>query len=783
MVQTIVIRRSGIPGPSGATGATGATGPSAGVVTTFSAISGVAIAMGMTVETAGYAAAGDGGDARYVVDTLAQSIGPSHPLGCIQELTGLWARPIPGGNSSSLRPEQFGAKGDGETDGSGVVTGTNDRAAIQGVATYANAVGITQILFTRRQYNLWAVTRTDPADQKQSTNGETLYFTADMKLFSPGGTILKFLGRTGNSLEDDWYLIKSTAAAGAPDTVWRPCAILLLGDQYPTIPVPHTFRRFSMDGITLEGSCVRTAAEGVFPANTSTGDGWGLDKGIRIQDTVLDQISLRNGGINSFKGELFYVGGYGPDRIDMHNFDMHTTNGDIMNPGGIGKVYASDFEWSNGYQAIEALTGKGHFYSNGRIHNCYKATILGGRIDIGVSGNYAYPNRPTDDTAGWSVLRGCTFSRIENQIAIGSYVDADVTLIDSQIVIGDNTMGARDMRLKVSHITDLVDGMDAVTVNGPHSLTTAVPGAPAGTYIEPPSNILIEVWQSRTFLAESAGRNPGKAFGWNALGYIDPSVRAIVHETLDADNGAQADAANPISFPFVDVKRLTLNAWSGRDFGALWYGSNINADTTLQLRSPAVLIGSSAAAGSIIQLTMPLAPSGGASYGFADGQEVVIVTSTNGVNFVFNGAAGNVRLRANFRALRNNHDWIKFRWSAVNSKWEEVAYHCSTPEATPLAVAYAAAVTLDCRVTRSFEIAALTGNITLNNLSYCKPGDRIEVLLKQDATGGRTIAYGANWKFSGAKVLSAGANVVDRIVGIVRADGATIDAQMLLNFA
>lgn len=55
-------------------------------------------------------------------------------------------------------------------------------------------------------------------------------------------------------------------------------------------------------------------------------------------------------------------------------------------------------------------------------------------------------------------------------------------------------------------------------------------------------------------------------------------------------------------------------------------------------------------------------------------------------------------------------------------------------------VAYSASVTLDCSLYDVFEIGTLTGNITVN-FSGAVNAQRIEVMLKQDATGGREITW------------------------------------------
>jgi hypothetical protein len=59
----------------------------------------------------------------------------------------------------------------------------------------------------------------------------------------------------------------------------------------------------------------------------------------------------------------------------------------------------------------------------------------------------------------------------------------------------------------------------------------------------------------------------------------------------------------------------------------------------------------------------------------------------------------------------------------------------------------------------------LAGNRTLGAPSNTKPGQAGSILITQDATGSRTLAYNAVWKFAGgsAPTASTAANTVDRL--------------------
>lgn len=63
------------------------------------------------------------------------------------------------------------------------------------------------------------------------------------------------------------------------------------------------------------------------------------------------------------------------------------------------------------------------------------------------------------------------------------------------------------------------------------------------------------------------------------------------------------------------------------------------------------------------------------------------------------------------------------------------------------------------------QLLTLSGNITALTLPQPTPGRRLELMLRQDATGGRTVAWPASvkWPAGTAPVLTATANRLDWI--------------------
>jgi hypothetical protein len=103
----------------------------------------------------------------------------------------------------------------------------------------------------------------------------------------------------------------------------------------------------------------------------------------------------------------------------------------------------------------------------------------------------------------------------------------------------------------------------------------------------------------------------------------------------------------------------------------------------------------------------------------------------------------------------------------------------------PVVVPFAANQVLDFNTGLNFDIAAATAAFTLANPNNAKSGQSGRIRLPQDATGGRLITYGTNWKGPGgaaANVLSTAANAVDMLYYFVRS-AAEIEYALAKAFA
>jgi len=79
-----------------------------------------------------------------------------------------------------------------------------------------------------------------------------------------------------------------------------------------------------------------------------------------------------------------------------------------------------------------------------------------------------------------------------------------------------------------------------------------------------------------------------------------------------------------------------------------------------------------------------------------------------------------------------------------------------------VALTDASTIASDFQNTDNFTVT-LGGSRTLGNPSNLKAGQSGSIIITQDATGGRTLAYSSYWKFAGgsAPVLTTAANAVD----------------------
>ena len=95
----------------------------------------------------------------------------------------------------------------------------------------------------------------------------------------------------------------------------------------------------------------------------------------------------------------------------------------------------------------------------------------------------------------------------------------------------------------------------------------------------------------------------------------------------------------------------------------------------------------------------------------------------------------------------------------------------------------ATTITPDFAAANNFTVT-LGGNRTLANPTNLVAGQSGVIFVNQDATGGRTLAYGSYWKFTGgtAPTLTTTASAVDVLAYVVQSS-SRIDAQLITNLS
>lgn len=148
------------------------------------------------------------------------------------------------------------------------------------------------------------------------------------------------------------------------------------------------------------------------------------------------------------------------------------------------------------------------------------------------------------------------------------------------------------------------------------------------------------------------------------------------------------------------------------------------------------------------------------AYDGAAGSLTIAVTATSGAGTI---AAWTIGLSAP----------MQFLAAAAADLWAGTSSTLATTPAglaaaaAPQALVDAATITPDFASGLNFTVT-LGGNRTLANPVNAQPGDSGVIVVTQDGTGGRALAYGSPWKFAGGVTpLSAAAGAIDVIAYLV----------------
>lgn len=108
--------------------------------------------------------------------------------------------------------------------------------------------------------------------------------------------------------------------------------------------------------------------------------------------------------------------------------------------------------------------------------------------------------------------------------------------------------------------------------------------------------------------------------------------------------------------------------------------------------------------------------------------------------------------------------WTQMAASVTGALLNAINVFTKNQSVTPVPLTDAAGIAVDAFLSNNFKVT-LGGNRTLANPTNLTDGMVLNFVIKQDAAGNRTLAYGSMYDFgaSGVPVLSTGANKIDFI--------------------
>ena len=261
-----------------------------------------------------------------------------------------------------------------------------------------------------------------------------------------------------------------------------------------------TFDLISVENVVVDGG---------FAGDTvSNRDSNVSDKGFRVQDTQVERVIMRNVELRNFAGEIYYIGGLGPQIQEVVDCHFHGSPQCSWNPGGTGKVVATNLQAGRGYQVAEVLGGKGHTYDGGRFYDSGAggATFLGGPSP-GFRENYPYSFAYWDGSGDrpWVTFNGTVFDTTP-AVQLACWMRGKIVTIDTPVWLLHNVGHLRDLDLQIESRVNRSSNFEALGLFGPPDLNTQVHGAPIGTYIQAPSDMALKVHCVQTENAMTAGR-------------------------------------------------------------------------------------------------------------------------------------------------------------------------------------------------------------------------------------------------------------------------------------
>ena len=597
------------------------------------------------------------GAATYIADALADEVMlAAFPDFVFRTANGRIFRLLP--QAGSLSVEQGGGRGDGTTD---------DRDAIQAAIDYAGKVGAREVRFESLRYRIDCPIRTSPAESTRAEDGHPLVVGSSLALrgCAREPSILDFRGVDGADPDLNWQVVPRSVADPSP-AVWRGGGLFVQGDPADPAPGPRKVARLELERLVFRGNRTRTG-NGDWPADPASGDGWDIsDKAFWLQDCHAGTIMLRDVEMTGWRGEIFYLAGPSKavKRLELDRCRFLTTNGSAFNPGVDCDLLATDCEFGDASQAQEDTAKNRARYVRCSWRDCPQMTFGSGPAN-GVLYNISYPTRDESAPVPASELDHCRFERIGN-LNIASWVRGNIVTLDTTVIVdGVLSQAVRDIDLSIDAWLDQGSDREALILYGPATLAEPVTGAPAGTYIQPPTQVRVTIRHYRTALAAERGHH------WHGVAWQGHIARDCVIDVEGEHGHARTPTGgpDPLSMPLVRF-------WGSPSLAYVPHGWTpappITASGSFAPPGPVAVIDT----GSDIAVTvaLPACPRGGDAFGYAEGQVVRLAKEFDRGSITFAKGLSPSMAMTSSRTLDLGDDWIEFTYNRTRARWEETGF-------------------------------------------------------------------------------------------------------------
>ena len=241
------------------------------------------------------------------------------------------------------------------------------------------------------------------------------------------------------------------------------------------------FDLISIENVVVEG--------GFSEGSQGHGDVNLTDKGFRIQDTDVERVFMRNVELRNFGGEIYYIGGLGPKLQEIEDCHFHGSPQCAWNPGGVGKVVATNLQAGRSRQAAEVVGGHGHTYLGGRFYEASGCTFLSGPKP-GFHPDYPYSYAYWDGVGDKPLMTfKDTLFDTTPAVGLSAWMRGNIVTIDTPVWLNPQVGHLRDWDLAIESRVDRGGGFEALGLFG---------GYPDVALRQPPSDLNIRVNCVRT---------------------------------------------------------------------------------------------------------------------------------------------------------------------------------------------------------------------------------------------------------------------------------------------